>query len=232
VRKKLTYEEFVNKANKIFDVGFNYSKFVYVNNKTKGIICCPLHGDFLQTPKNHLIGQGCACCSNNKKIDTNTFIVKANYIHQNKYNYSKSLYINNATKLEIECPMHGLFKQRPNNHLAGQGCPKCKESKGERLIRSWLVKNKIEFNSKFTLFEYKNEKSLLFDFAIFDKKRLVGLIEYDGVENNKIIPEKTRCRDQIKIEYCKMHNIPLLVVSYEEMTQLNKFLKEFVSKRT
>ena len=30
------------------------------------------------------------------------------------------------TKIEILCPEHGLFKQLSNNHLSGQGCPKCK----------------------------------------------------------------------------------------------------------
>jgi hypothetical protein len=224
MRRKNTFDEFVNKANNIFNFTYDYSKFVYVNNYTKGIIICPVHGEFLQKPKNHLNGQRCAGCTNNKKLNTDLFIEKANYIHENKYDYSQTSYVNGSTKIKISCPIHGLFEQKPNNHLYSvQGCPICKESKGEKLIRSWLVKNKINFGSQFTIFGCKNKKSLVFDFAIFDDQQLVGMIEYNGENNYK---------DKIKREYCKEHNIPLMIVSYEEVTQLNTFLQEFVVKQT
>src|ERR1039457_5451688 len=234
MRRKNTRDEFAEKANQVFNQVYDYSRFIYFDNKTKGIIVCPVHGEFLQRPKNHLNGQGCAKCSNNQKLDKQTFIIKANCIHQSKYNYSLVDYVNSATKIEIIGPVHGKFPQRPNNHLAGQGCPKCKGSKGERLIRSWLVKNKIEFDSQFTIFGCKNERSLLFDFAIFDQTKLVGLIEYDGEHeindnSSKAKQQKMHHRDQIKKEYCKTHNIPLLVVSYEEVAKVNEFLKEFVA---
>ena len=46
-------------------------------------------------------------------------------IHGNKYDYSKVNYINNITKVEIICPEHDSFFQKPNNHKKGTGCPKC-----------------------------------------------------------------------------------------------------------
>jgi hypothetical protein len=75
---------------------------------------------------------------------------------------------------------------------------------------------------------------LLFDCAIFDQTKLVGLIEYDGEHeindnSSKAKQQKMHHRDQIKKEYCKIHNIPLLVVSYEEVAKVNEFLKEFVA---
>ena len=45
--------------------------------------------------------------------------------HGNKFDYSKVKYINNITKVEIICPEHGSFFQKPNNHKKGAGCPKC-----------------------------------------------------------------------------------------------------------
>ena len=57
------------------------------------------------------------------------FIIKANLIHNNKYDYSKSKYINNRTKLEIICPVHGSFWQEPCNHIKGHGCPYCTNNK-------------------------------------------------------------------------------------------------------
>lgn len=57
------------------------------------------------------------------KIDE--FIKRSNIIHNNKYDYSLVKYKNNSTKVDIICPKHGKFEQRPKNHLDGQGCPSC-----------------------------------------------------------------------------------------------------------
>jgi len=53
------------------------------------------------------------------------FINSANIIHNFKYKYVGE-YINNKTKIEIFCPEHGSFWQRPDNHLHSK-CPKCGE---------------------------------------------------------------------------------------------------------
>ena len=57
--KKLTQEEFVERATKVHNGKYDYSKVVYVNNYTKVCIVCPIHGEFSQTPMNHLAGGGC-----------------------------------------------------------------------------------------------------------------------------------------------------------------------------
>lgn len=62
-----------------------------------------------------------------KKLNNYEFIKKSNYIHDNKYEYSLVNYINNKTKVDILCPIHGIFKQQPDAHLRGQGCLKCKK---------------------------------------------------------------------------------------------------------
>lgn len=56
-----------------------------------------------------------------------SFVNKANKIHNNKYCYDKMKYINQHTKIEIICPLHGSFFQIPNGHLNGNGCPECKK---------------------------------------------------------------------------------------------------------
>ena len=60
-----------------------------------------------------------------KKFTKEDFIEKAQYVHKNKYDYSKVLYKNSSTKICIICPEHGEFWQNPNSHLAGCGCPCC-----------------------------------------------------------------------------------------------------------
>ena len=51
--KKLTIEEFIERARIIHDNKWSYSKVDYINNHTKIIIICPIHGEFEQTPNNH-----------------------------------------------------------------------------------------------------------------------------------------------------------------------------------
>lgn len=53
------------------------------------------------------------------------FTKLANNIHNNKYYYNKSIYKKNRDKVIITCKIHGDFKQTPQAHLQGQGCPKC-----------------------------------------------------------------------------------------------------------
>ena len=60
--KKISSEEFITRSNNIHNNKYDYSKVEYVNNKTKVCIICPEHGEFWQTPKNHLLGQGCPIC--------------------------------------------------------------------------------------------------------------------------------------------------------------------------
>lgn len=60
--RRFTKEEFVNRANIIHSFKYDYSKFEYINGKTKSIIICPIHGEFLQNGESHLAGQGCPLC--------------------------------------------------------------------------------------------------------------------------------------------------------------------------
>src|ERR1035437_381577 len=130
---KLTTKIFIEKANKIHNNRYDYSKVEYKNSNTKIIIICSEHGEFLQTPDSHLYGrQGCPKCGNiqkglSKRKPLNEFIQKARIIHGNKYDYSNVKYVNNHIKINIICPEHGEFKQAPHNHTEQkQGCPKCR----------------------------------------------------------------------------------------------------------
>ena len=60
-----------------------------------------------------------------QKITTADFIRKSKKIHGDKYDYSKSVYIDSKTKVCVVCPIHGEFMITPNKHYSGQGCRKC-----------------------------------------------------------------------------------------------------------
>lgn len=122
---------FIEKAINVHKNTYIYSKTVYVNKKTKVIITCKIHGDFLQSPQIHLKGSGCKkCYIENIKSNSIEFINKANKIHHNKYDYSKTIYSKSTEQIIIICPSHGEFKQEANSHLQGKGCNSCfKENK-------------------------------------------------------------------------------------------------------
>lgn len=123
--KSLKIDDFIIRANDIHNNKYDYSKSIYINIKSKIKIICPDHGIFEQVPYNHLRGKGCPICANNIKSNISDFILKANLIYDNKYNYSESEYVNARTKISIICPIHGKYMQRPNDHLNGHGCKQC-----------------------------------------------------------------------------------------------------------
>ena len=123
---KITNEAFIEKATQIHGGKYDYSKCIYKDSNTKVKIICPIHGEFWQIASSHLNGHGCVKCANIGKLNTiSDFINLSNNKHHSKYDYSRVNYINNATKVCIICPKHGEFWQRPDNHLKGNGCPKC-----------------------------------------------------------------------------------------------------------
>ena len=124
--KRLTTEEFIERANEIHGKKYDYSNTNYKISNEKVSIICPQHGEFWQLPYSHLNGHGCPLCSKNKHYTTIEFIEAAKRLHNNKYDYSKVNYINATTKVCIICPIHGEFWQSPYAHLQGNGCPKCK----------------------------------------------------------------------------------------------------------
>lgn len=124
--RKITQDEFIDKAKKIHGNKYNYSKVNYVNSQTKVIIICPEHGEFLQKPNAHLNGNGCPYCGGSIRHTNESFIEKAKSIHGDKYDYSDVDYINNKTKVKIFCKScNKYFYQTPHEHLSGYGCLYC-----------------------------------------------------------------------------------------------------------
>ena len=134
-------ERFIEKANKRHNNKYDYSQVEYVDSVTKVCIICPEHGEFWQTPQGHVRGNSCPKCANKKRGDTfrsngDEFVERASKIHNGRYIYDKTKYVNAETKIPILCLEHGTFWMTPMNHLLGQGCPKCS---GRGLTTSEIV---------------------------------------------------------------------------------------------
>ena len=166
LRVKSNKELFIEKSVSRHGDKYDYSLVEYINNKTKVRIICPDHGEFEQRPNNHLNGQNCPECASiiknaNQYSNLFEFIKSAKNKHDDKYDYSLVDYISCFKKIKIICKDHGLFEQRPSNHLYGQNCPECGKiikSKKLRLdIEEFVDKSKNKHGDKYdySLVEFK-----------------------------------------------------------------------------
>lgn len=197
---------------------YDYSKFSYKGMHENSIIICKKHGEFGQTPANHLAGKGCKKCSQNHKKSKKEIIKRLNEIHNNKYNYSQLVFTKVKDTVEILCPVHGFFQQILNNHLRGSGCPFCNESHGEKMIENFLIQNKIEYKRQKKFKGCKDKRLLAFDFYL---PLYNTCIEYDGEHHffdvlNWKNCEYTKKHDNIKNKFCKENKIKLIRIKYND----------------
>jgi very-short-patch-repair endonuclease len=234
---KSTKEEFILKSLNIHGSKYDYSNVEYIGNKDKVIIICPVHGEFLQRPNDHLSGYGCKDCQYDKiskenKFNNEIFIERATKIHNGKFDYSLVEYDGYENKLKIICHKHGEFNQSPHNHLSGMGCPSCRESLGEKKVAEILMRHNIKFKRQVTFDDLRDISNLYYDFYLPDHKIF---IEYEGYQHYKPINFfggtnaflKTRKHDIIKYKYAVDNGYKILKIM---MISPNNLEKLFVNK--
>lgn len=165
-KRRVSIDEFIQRANEIHFNKYDYSKVEFKSTKDKILIICPVHSEFYQICSMHLSGHGCSKCAG-KYMDTELFKEKAGKVHNYKYDYTYVEYQDYKTKVNIICPIHGIFLQSPGAHSGGKGCNKCgntysptteefiekmRERHGDRYDYSKtvysLAKNKVEIICK------------------------------------------------------------------------------------
>lgn len=179
-RRKTRIEAVVDFKNRHGDL-YLYDKVVYVNNKTNILIGCQIddHGYFPQQPIHHQSGSGCPKCgnktkglskhkrvySNKIKLNKENFKEISNDIHNNIYDYSRSVYVYSTTLITIGCSIHGWFDQTPYNHtIKKSGCKKCANDKMSSVRKKDIMEleNQLEDihgkKYKFQLSNYKDNK--------------------------------------------------------------------------
>jgi glutaredoxin len=235
--RKKSQEQLIKDFKEVHGDWYDYSKVEYINNRTKVLIICPIHGEFWQTPNKHLSGRGCPKCAN-RNVTNEEFIEKVVKKHGDWYDYSKVEYTNAYTKVCIICPIHGEFWQTPDIHLSGCGCPYCKASKLEMFVNKILNENNINFMQNYRGIEWlttnidggkKNRLEL--DFYLPEHN--VG-IECQGVQHFESIEywggqeglEYLQNNDKLKLDLCNKHNLRLYYINYNDNIEekLNEIL--------
>lgn len=220
-----TEDEFLKLAKEVHGDKYDYSKINYTTMDNKIIIGCPIHGKFKQRASGHL-KYGCARCGTDAiTYTTESFIKKANLRHNNKYDYSKTIYTHSKSPVIITCPKHGDFKQIANEHLCRTGCPVCSSSRGEKLLYRILKNNNIDFVRQYKL----GNTNYRYDFYL---PELDTLIEYDGIQHFEPVEYfggmsrflEVKANDELKNTLALTHNKKLLRVHYKNITNLKDVL--------
>lgn len=159
-RKKFNYELFISTAKQIHtNKNYTFDHVNFIDMYTKVLVTCPIHGDFSVQPRALIYGKrGCRNCrsDNNRKMSeekrlrsAKNFIDICIKVHQSKYNYDETIYVNERTKVLIICPCHGPFWQLPRDHMLGRGCRDCGDDENRRSAEEFiLLANKIH-NKKY-----------------------------------------------------------------------------------
>ena len=224
--RKNTAKEFIEKARAVHGDKYEYAKTDYINIRNKVEIVCPTHGSFLQTPHGHLKGYGCKSCSvDSNKSNTEEFVERARVIHSDKYDYSLVKYTNKRTKVEIVCPTHGSFWQRPTNHLSGRGCAVCSSSKGELAVLKILKKHNIPYVQQWWYPD--DDRRYRYDFYLPEQNIIIEFhggqhytyVEYFHSTEDRFQAQKSI--DRFKSLIAKERNIPLIElknIKYKDLT--------------
>ena len=234
--KKRTTESFIEQAIVVHGEKYNYSRVEYHGANEKVEIICKKHGLFSQLASSHTQGFGCLQCSGLQRGTTENFLEKTKRVHGDKYIYSGVSYVNQKTKVDIQCRKHGLFLQYPDDHISGSGCPSCSESSGEARIDKFLKKLNLLYVRQKRFSNCRNKRPLAFDFYI---PSVNLLIEYDGEQHFRAVDgwggEKTfkgiQTRDKIKTKYAFQHGFKLVRIKYCEYDKVEEVLLPFLKDR-
>lgn len=135
--KKLSTQEFVERAGATHHNKYNYSESVYVNSHTRLTIVCPAHGKFDQLPYTHLQGNGCMSCSGKQRTSQSDFVSRAKQAIGEQYDFSDSVYKNLSTQVTVICPDHGEFTKSPRLILQQhRGCPHCGQDRYRQKVKN------------------------------------------------------------------------------------------------
>lgn len=153
---------FITKANKVHNFRYDYSQTIYTGSRNTVLIKCQKGHLFEQKANDHLNGSGCTVCTGRFKLSFKEFEDLANTKHNNYYTYSKQIFTKRSDTIEIECPVHGTFKQTVRNHLRGHGCIKCSYKNS-----GWT---KTTFRTK--CLKNNNEKGFLYVLKCFNEDEI------------------------------------------------------------
>lgn len=206
-----TTEKFIAKSKNLYGDIYDYSKTVYLGKNKEVIIICPEHGEFKQQASSHYKA-GCKKCADIKtglknRVSQEDFLIRSKIVHDNKYDYSKTVYCGNIKKITVICPEHGEFIQMASAHLRGNGCKLCANASTRTCEtpdrwHDMSIKNKHKFDSyKFYVLKLNDGKESFYKFGITYRKLKQRMGEFPyNVDIYQIIEDQSDFKKIFEIE--------------------------------
>lgn len=174
---KIPFESFLKRAKETHGELYRYDEFNYTDMSTKmDIWCNKCDKYFPQKPTQHVIGQGCPDCFEERRNQAVLDKGKRNFLTRARiafpeYDYSEAVYVNSRTEVKIICPDHGPFWRAPNQLYGSKrkkGCRACGElrrlaqiTKVTKPQEQWIEEVKEVHGNKYdySLVKYVNADS-------------------------------------------------------------------------
>lgn len=166
--------EFIEESNEIHNKKYDYSKFKYKNAKTKGLIICPIHGEFSQCPNDHLNGKGCPKCKQSHlERDIEILLIENNI----QFEYQKKFKWLGKQSLDFYLPQYNIaIECQGKQHLVdGSWSVRFNFIKQ---IKSDAIKNRLCYQYGVKLIYYINNQ-------YFNKIKTIDIYNKENVFYNK-----------------------------------------------
>lgn len=223
-KERISLEEFISRSKACHTIQYDYSKVDLNGLNSEVCIICPIHGEFKQLANTHLRGSDCPKCAydmnaRKRAKPLEKFIEDAIKVHGDKYDYSDTVYVTAKQKVAIRCKKHNIvFRQKPNAHLNGNGCPICVQSYLERDVLRLLQARGIRFQVEKTFDWLVSKGNLYLDYFLPDYgvaiecqgEQHFHACDYYGGESSFRV---TKHRDALKKQLCEKHGIKILYYS-------------------
>lgn len=233
------------------DHGLTLLSDKYINNNEPMPYICKTHPELgIQYRKLssilYLDQQGCPKCAAQKRglnlrVDDNYY---KELIENMGYQFiSIRREITHKPIIQYICPRHkdvGIQEKDANSFVNNKGCPYCKESKGERLIRMYLNNHNIQYIQWKSFDDLRGigGGKLSYDFYI---PSMNVLIEFQGVQHYKEAPLfykdranemfiKQKEHDKRKKDYALSHNFNLLEIPYNKIKSIDLILDNYFAE--
>lgn len=207
----------------------------YINNGAKTLFKHNACGyEWLIAPSNFTAKHRCPRCAGVERLSKETFCSKESDINSGEYTMLGD-YKNAKKKTLFKHNVCGfIWSAPPSGFQSGRRCPRCNESRGERVISDFLQKKELPFirQKRFPGCHYKRE--LPFDFYVNDD----FLIEFDGRQHYMSVDhfggevefEKRKRLDSIKTQWARDNNIPLIRIPYTEFDNTEQIVTDAINK--
>ena len=201
-------------------------------------IRCTKHDNiFTASPYEIIHGKGCISCGFEKLSECNKTPEDV-FVKELKENYKNielvSRYNGKTDYANFHCNICDAEWTDIAYYVENRGCPRCNGSSMESKIGEILQQHKINYIPQYSFSDCRDQRPLPFDFYLLDYNILV---EYDGEQHYRPVNfggisdkeaqenlKTVQLHDQIKTNYCKEKNIPLIRIPYWEKKNIENAL--------